>query len=139
MYCIYTDGSCLGNPGPGGVGIVITKDGQVLEQLSYGTDYTTNNQMELEAAISGIAYFRENYNNEEIVIITDSNYVVQGITTWIIKWKKNNFQGRKNVELWKELDKISSNCQFKHTYGHSGDLFNEMADKLASEAAKEYK
>jgi ribonuclease HI len=139
MYCIYTDGSCLGNPGPGGVGIVITKDDVVLEELSYGTSMTTNNIMELEAAISGIAYFRENYNSDQLMVITDSKYVVLGITDWIHNWKKNNFKGKKNVELWKELDRISDNCSFQHTYGHSGNVYNEKADELAREAAKGYK
>lgn len=140
MYTIYTDGSCLGNPGPGGVGIVILKDGVVLDQLSYGTEYTTNNKMELEATISGIAYVRENYSNtESIEIFTDSNYVVRGMNEWREGWVKRKWKGVKNPDLWSMLVEVDSiaPCTYHWVKAHNGDTYNELANDLAQAAAKE--
>lgn len=140
MYTIYTDGSCLGNPGKGGIGVVILKDGIVLTKFSYGTKYTTNNKMELEAAIVGIAYIIENYGtNERIELYTDSNYVVKGMNEWRINWKKKNWSSVKNVELWKMLDEVDSqiNTKFIWVKAHAGNIYNEIANDLAQSAARE--
>lgn len=89
MIELYTDGSCLGNPGPGGVGIVVVKNGKVLHELSLSEPTrTTNNIMELTATISGVAYVSELYPDEKITVYTDSNYVVRGMNEWRTGWKK---------------------------------------------------
>ena len=85
---LYTDGSCLGNPGPGGVGVVVVIDNEVRNELSYGDIMTTNNKMELEATISGIQFVKETFDNPTITVYTDSNYVVKGMSEWIVGWKK---------------------------------------------------
>ena len=138
---VHCDGSCLGNPGPGGIGIVIVNDEEVIK-LSSSFTHTTNNCMELTAAISAISYIRSvlNYTGN-INLFTDSNYVCAGMKTWMPNWKKNNWKTKgnkpvKNIELWKMLDDVSENCTFTHEYGHSGNHYNEIADKLAKEAAK---
>lgn len=110
---LYTDGSCLGNPGPGGVGIVVVIDNQIQDKLSFGDIMTTNNKMELQATIAGIQYVKDTYENPEIFVYTDSNYVVRGINEWIAGWKKRNWNNVKNDSLWKILDEISSGCKFE--------------------------
>lgn len=145
MYRVHCDGSCLGNPGPGGVGIVILKDEVLQAELSFGEKYTTNNQMELTAIIAAISYIRTEYNYEgTIEIYTDSKYVVQGMSSWRHNWKKKNWKTSKgkpveNLELWKMLDEIGNECTYTHEYGHSGNVYNEMANDLAQAAAKEMK
>lgn len=141
MFTIYTDGSCLGNPGPGGVGIVVLKDGIEIDRLSFGEKYTTNNRMELLATMSGIAYVKENFGyNSQIKVMTDSKYVVDGMTSWRIGWKKKNWKPCKaNLDLWKVIDVLGDDCQYQWVKGHNKDHFNEIADKLALAAAKEAK
>lgn len=140
MFEVYTDGSCLGNPGPGGVGVVILKDGVVLDKLSYGVQHTTNNRMELEATIVGIAYIRENYSvNDPIKVYTDSNYVVKGMTEWRAGWVKKKFKGVKNLDLWQMLFETNDTnpCTYQWVKAHNGDVYNELANDLAQDAAKE--
>lgn len=141
MYKIYSDGSCLGNPGPGGVGIVILKNDEVIEKLSFGEAYTTNNRMEMMATISGIAYIQEMYGNDStITVITDSNYVVKGMNEWRHGWKKKNWKGcNKNLDLWHIIDAIGDKCTYQWVKGHNKDKYNEMADQLAQNAAREAK
>lgn len=141
MFTIYTDGSCLGNPGPGGVGIVVLKDNQEVARLSFGEKYTTNNRMEMLAAMSGIAYVKETFGyNNNITVITDSNYVVQGMETWRHGWKKTKWKGcKKNLDLWTVLDVLGDDCKFQWVKGHAKDHYNEIADDLAREAATEAK
>lgn len=140
MYKVYSDGSCLGNPGPGGVGIVIVKDDVVLKKLSFGEDATTNNIMELTAAMTGIAYVREHYSStEQIHVISDSDYVIKGNNEWITGWLKRNWKNVKNVELWKLMNELRANCTFQWTKGHADDMYNNMADKLARTAAETQK
>lgn len=142
---VHCDGSCLGNPGPGGVGIVIVKDDVVLHKLSFGEEHTTNNIMELTATIAAISYIRTELNFDgTIEIYTDSNYVVQGMTSWRHGWKKKGWKNSKgktveNLELWQLLDEIGNECTYTHEYGHSGNVYNEMADELAKAAAREMK
>ncbi|MEN8893742.1 ribonuclease HI [Planktotalea arctica] len=136
----YTDGACSGNPGPGGWGVLMrAKDasGAIVKQreLSGGAQLTTNNQMELMAAISALEALER---PAELTIITDSTYVKNGVTGWIHGWKKNGWKTAakkpvKNVELWQRLD----TAQARHSViwewvkGHAGHPENERADELA--------
>ena len=132
---IYTDGACRGNPGIGGWGaLMIFEDKE--KELYGGQDDTTNNQMELLAAIEGLAALKEPCSVE---IFTDSKYVMDGITQWIKNWKKNNWKTAakkevKNKELWQKLDHLISKhqVQWRWVKGHSGDAGNETADLLAN-------
>lgn len=139
MYSVYCDGSCLGNPGPGGVGIVIIKDNKVLHKLSFGEKHTTNNKMELLATISAIHFINETYGLENTIkIFTDSNYVVKGMTEWRHSWKKTNWKGcKKNQDMWKVLDVVGNKCIYQWVKAHNGDMYNEMANDLAQAAARE--
>ena len=132
---IYTDGACRGNPGPGGWGALIKFDNEEKEIFG-GQNNTTNNQMELSAAIEGLATLQESCN---VKLFTDSKYVMDGITQWIKNWKKNNWKTAskkdvKNKELWQKLDELISyhQVQWHWVKGHSGDLGNETADFLAN-------
>ena len=132
---IYTDGACRGNPGPGGWGALVKFD-EVKKEIFGGSKDTTNNQMELSAAIEGLAILKEQCSVE---LFTDSKYVMDGITQWIQNWKKNNWRTAakkdvKNKELWKKLDELISyhQVQWHWVKGHSGDMGNETADFLAN-------
>ena len=132
---IYTDGACRGNPGPGGWGALIRFD-SLEKEIFGGQANTTNNQMELSAAIEGLSILKEPCNVE---LFTDSKYVMDGITQWINKWKKNNWRTAakkdvKNKELWQRLDELINlhQVQWHWVKGHSGDAGNEMADLLAN-------
>ena len=132
---IYTDGACRGNPGPGGWGALIKYD-SAEKTIFGGQANTTNNQMELSAAIEGLAVLKEPCNVE---LFTDSKYVMVGITQWIQNWKKNNWRTAakkdvKNKELWIELDKYESSHDVRWHWvkGHSGHEQNEIADQLAN-------
>lgn len=135
---IYTDGSCLGNPGPGGWGVIgLCDTDNVLFKIGGGDTQTTNNIMELTAVIQGI----KRCSNGPITVYTDSKYVMDGITKWIKGWKRNGWKTAsgssvKNQELWKTLDDtMSSFVTFEWVKGHSGDPWNEEVDKLAKEMA----
>jgi len=132
---IYTDGACRGNPGPGGWGALI-KFESIEKEIFGGQKDTTNNQMELSAAIEGLVFLKEPCSVE---LFTDSKYVMDGITQWITKWKKNNWRTAakkdvKNKELWQKLDQLISyhQVQWHWVKGHSGDIGNETADLLAN-------
>ena len=134
---IYTDGACSGNPGPGGWGVLIKIDNENIE-LSGGDRETTNNRMELMAAIKALEEIDKDY---EITLYTDSNYVKDGITSWISNWKKNNWKTAnkkdvKNKELWMRLDEAikDKNISWVWVKGHSGNAGNEQADYLARSA-----
>jgi len=147
-FKIYTDGSCLGNPGPGGFGYVVVKDDNTIlsEQSGYDLD-TTNNRMELKAPINFLQSINSDDINRIIIpddaiieVFTDSKYVEKGITEWIKKWKENNWKRGKNNELknkdlWIQLDGLCNSCEYKINWnwvkGHSGDQWNEYVDKLA--------
>ena len=132
---IYTDGACRGNPGPGGWGALIKFD-TTEKEIFGGQNNTTNNQMELSAAIEGLSILKEPCNVE---LFTDSKYVMDGITQWIQNWKKNNWKTSakkevKNKRLWQQLDQLMAyhQVQLHWVKGHSGDPGNEMADLLAN-------
>ncbi|MGY9008107.1 MAG: ribonuclease HI [Rhodobacterales bacterium] len=143
----YTDGACSGNPGPGGWGVILqAKDDHniIKERELYGGELeTTNNRMELMAAISSL----ENLEKPtKLTIITDSNYVKGGVTDWINNWKKNNWKTAnkkdvKNIDLWKRLDLARSKHQvtWRWVKGHSGQEENERADALARAGMEPYK
>ena len=132
---IYTDGACRGNPGIGGWGALMIFEGKEKE-LYGGQIDTTNNQMELQAAIEGLKALSEPCI---VNLTTDSKYVMQGITLWISNWKKNNWKNAakknvKNKELWIELDKYQDrhDVRWHWVKGHSGHAKNEIADQLAN-------
>ena len=132
---MYTDGACRGNPGPGGWGALITFEGSSKEIFGGKLD-STNNQMELSAAIEALAALKEPCN---VDLFTDSKYVMDGITQWIHNWKKNSWRTAakkdvKNKELWQKLDELINfhQVQWHWVKGHSGDVGNEIADQLAN-------
>ena len=134
MINIYTDGACSGNPGIGGWGVVILDNGKEI-QLNGGEQNTTNNQMELTAAIKALEYF---VPRKDLIIHTDSKYVKDGIESWIINWKKNGWKTTakkpvKNKEMWIALDELikKHNINWEWVKGHAGNKHNEKADYLA--------
>ncbi len=142
MLKIWTDGSCLGNPGPGGWGFIATNGKEVAER-SGGEKNTTNNKMELTAVIKALTAARK---HSEVEIHTDSQYVKNGMQSWIKNWKKNNWKTAdkkpvKNQELWQQLDELASAIKIHWVWvkGHAGEEFNERVDMLARTAAESYK
>ena len=140
MIRIYTDGSCLGNPGNGGWAFLL-KDGDKLISMSGFQKETTNNQMELTAAINALNYINDSLG--EITIITDSNYVKNGISEWIKSWKKNNWKTAnksnvKNQHLWEKLDELNSklNVKWEWVKAHNIDKYNNYVDELARNSAE---
>ena len=141
---IYTDGACIGNPGPGGwSAIILAEKGK--KEIFGGEKLTTNNRMELTAAIKALEYCASNEGKQlslgQIKIYTDSNYLKEGITVWINSWEKNNWKTSdkknvKNVDLWKKLKELiqSNQVEWNWVKGHSEDPMNDLADKLAKEA-----
>ncbi len=139
MIKVYTDGSCIGNPGNGGWAFVVINEKDISYRAGFERN-TTNNQMELMAAIKAIE-FLDKYN--DINLNTDSNYVRQGITNWILNWKRNNWKTStkkavKNRELWERLDKLnlSKNIIWSWVKAHNVDEFNNQVDQLARQAAE---
>ena len=139
-YKIYTDGACSGNPGPGGWGAVIFDQNNKQKNISGSEKNTTNNRMELLAAIMSLKKIK---TNSEVVIFTDSIYVKNGITEWMKNWKKNRWKNSskkpvKNKDLWVKLDKLceANRVSWKWVKGHSTNEFNNLADELATKAIK---
>ena len=137
MTKIYTDGSCIGNPGKGGWAAIIL-DNKKQKIISGSEPYTTNNRMELIAVIKAL----KNVKKKEITLITDSQYVKNGIEVWIFKWKKNGWMTAekkpvKNKDLWLMLEKLSKNKKIKWEWvkGHSSDKFNNKVDEIARNEA----
>ncbi|MCH8500568.1 MAG: ribonuclease HI [Aliidiomarina sp.] len=138
LVTIYTDGSCLGNPGPGGYGIVL-QAGKHHKELAQGYQLTTNNRMELLAAAVALESLKRPCS---VDLWTDSEYVRQGITKWLAGWKRNNFRTSqkkavKNVDLWQRLDAAQARHEVRWHWvkGHAGHPENERCDELAREAA----
>jgi len=133
---IFTDGACSGNPGPGGWGVLL-RFGELEKELKGGERATTNNRMELMAAISGLEALKR---PAVVDLTTDSQYVRQGITSWIHGWKKNGWRTAdkkpvKNVDLWQRLDAAlkQHEVRFHWVKGHAGHVENERVDQLARE------
>ena len=139
MIEVYTDGSCLGNPGTGGWAFLILSEGEDINDFGY-QQYTTNIQMELPAAINALEFIKE---SDEVTLFTDSSYVKNGITSWIVNWKKNNWKNSqkkeiKNKDLWIKLDFLNSNrnVTWKWVKAHDVNEHNNRVDLLAREAAE---
>ena len=137
---VYTDGACKGNPGPGGWGVYIKFKNEE-KDLYGGNPETTNNQMEMQAALEALKYLKD--KDEAIKLYTDSNYLRQGITDWIHKWKLNNWRtaAKKpvaNRDLWIEISDLNEkmNVEWNWVKGHAGDPGNERADQLANMGAE---
>ena len=141
---IYTDGACVGNPGPGGWAAIILIENEKKE-LFGGEKLTTNNRMELTAAIKSLEYYdsqeEKQLSLKEIKIYTDSIYLKEGITSWVNNWERNNWKTSdkknvKNVYLWKKLQDIVKSKQIEWCWVkcHSGDPMNDLADRLAKKA-----
>ena len=141
---IYTDGACVGNPGPGGWAAIILEENEKNEIFG-GEKLTTNNRMELMAAIRGLEYCvkqeKKQPSLQHIKIFTDSIYVKEGITIWIKNWEKNNWKTSdkknvKNIDLWKRLKELTQSNQVEWNWikGHSENPMNDLADKLAKKA-----
>ena len=136
---IFTDGACKGNPGPGGWGVLLRMNGREKE-LSGGETSTTNNRMELTAAIRALAALREPC---AVTLHTDSRYVIDGITKWIHGWKRNGWVNAAkkpvaNAELWQALEAAAAphRIDWRWVKGHAGHAENERVDRLASNEAK---
>jgi len=139
---IYTDGACSGNPGPGGWGALLNYKGN-LKEICGGDAETTNNRMELTAAIEAINALKQ---HSTVELHTDSTYVKDGITKWMVNWKKNGWKTAakkpvKNKDLWLALDEAISQHQisWKWVKGHAGDPGNEKADALANKGMEKFK
>jgi len=147
--CIFTDGGCSGNPGPGGWAYVMVTQTfqrtQILAKDKGNEKNTTNNKMELTAVIMALRALRTMTNAPRgTTVYTDSQYVQKGITEWIHSWKRNSWRTSdkkpvKNKELWTELDALSSEFSIKWEWikGHAGNEFNEMCDEMTQEAIRE--
>jgi ribonuclease HI len=132
---LFTDGACRGNPGPGGWGVLLNF-GDASKELCGGHRDTTNNRMELIAAIEGLTALNEGC---EVTLYTDSTYVLKGITEWLVGWKAKGWKTAakkpvKNSDLWQELDKVNSQHKVNWVWvkGHSGHPGNDKADELAN-------
>lgn len=140
---IYTDGACSGNPGPGGWGTVVYFTDETVHELGGGTTQTTNNRMELQAAIAALEYLLASGQTGPVTLYTDSEYVKNGITKWVSGWKKKDWKtstGKPvlNQDLWETLDQLNrqankqiSLLQWAYVRGHSGDEGNERCDAIA--------
>jgi len=133
---IYTDGACSGNPGPGGWGVIMYH-GRRQKEMCGGEKATTNNRMEMMAAIKAIEAIKPGFSGP-IVLFTDSTYVLKGITEWVHGWKKRGWKKSDkktvvNKDLWQKLDALNAerDIQWKWVKGHAGDVGNEKADELA--------
>ena len=142
MITIYTDGACSGNPGPGGWGVLIERPDDIAHELCGGEQDTTNNRMELMAAIQALNFFD---TPQELTVITDSVYVKDGISSWLKNWKARGWKTAnkspvKNKDLWQALDAASQrhNISWQWVKGHAGDPGNERADALARQGMAPY-
>jgi ribonuclease HI len=141
---LYTDGACSGNPGPGGWGAVAYFDDGSCHEFGGRDGATTNNRMEMQAAISALEFFASNNRTEQCVLYTDSEYLIKGITQWVKGWKKKGWKtaaGKPvlNQDLWETLDRLDRQVQsqtkapvsWQHVRGHSGNVGNERCDTIA--------
>ncbi|MBD2664090.1 ribonuclease H [Richelia sinica FACHB-800] len=134
---IYTDGACTGNPGPGGWGVVVYfNDGSVYE-MGDGSRHTTNNKMEMQAAIAALEYFQASGQSQPINLYTDSEYLINCVTKWVKNWKKKGWKKAdgnpvQNQDLLESLDNLNNRLiNWQHVRGHSGNIGNERCDAIA--------
>lgn len=140
-FKVYTDGACLGNPGPGGyAAVILNSDSQKLKTVSGSEKDSTNNRMELKAVIEALKTIPK---NTKIELYSDSTYVLNGLSSWIEGWKRNGWKTASknevaNQDLWQELDQLSSDFEltYQKVKGHSGDQFNDEVDILAKKEAE---
>jgi len=134
---LYSDGSSLGNPGPGGYGGILEYKGR-RKEYSGGDTHTTNNRMELQGVIEGLKLLKEPCDVE---VVSDSSYVIKAINEWLEGWVKKNFAKVKNVDLWREYLEVSKPHHIHGTWirGHNGHRENERCDELAREEAQKIK
>jgi ribonuclease HI len=140
---IYTDGAAKGNPGRAGWGAILLVNDKVIE-IGGGVEHATNNQMELTAPIEALKHIKNKFSNIKYVeIVSDSKYVILGITEWIFNWERNGWRNAAkspvlNRELWEELHELTQDLKPKWTYvkGHNGDKWNERADVIATSFAE---
>ncbi|WP_373534069.1 ribonuclease HI [Microcoleus sp.] len=134
---LYTDGACSGNPGPGGWGTVVCYADGNCHELGGADPQTTNNRMEMQAAVAALEFFANSGQTEPVTLYTDSEYVKNGITKWIQGWKNKGWKtstGKEvvNQDLWHLLDKLNSiQIQWEHVRGHSGNFYNDRCDEIA--------
>jgi ribonuclease HI len=134
---IYTDGACTGNPGPGGWGIVVYFDDGSIHEMGDSAQYTTNNKMEMQAAIAALEFFKLSRQTQPITLYTDSEYLINSITKWMPGWKKKGWKKSdgnpvQNQDLLEILDQLNSRLiQWQHVRGHSGNIGNERCDAIA--------
>ena len=144
---VYTDGACKKNPGKGGWGFLIVDRDNIIAQKSTHVVHTTNNKMELTAVLEAIKYLEANGSFDKgfvFDVFVDSKYVFDGVTSWVHQWKKRDWKTATNKpvlnsDLWKELDHFSTqyknNINWNWVKAHDGNKYNEIVDKLASDAA----
>jgi len=134
---LFSDGSALGNPGPGGYGAIL-RYGDKEREIVGSEPHTTNNRMELRGVIEGLKALKEGC---EVEVISDSSYVVKGINEWLVGWVKRDFKKVKNIDLWKEYIEVSQPHKINAVWvrGHNGHEENERCDVLAREAAEKEK
>ncbi len=137
IQSVYTDGACTGNPGPGGWGVVVYYTDNSVREFGGNEKQTTNNRMEMQAAIAALSFLTENQPKEPITLYTDSEYLIKGVTQWVKNWKKKGWktaQGKPvlNQDLWENLDQLNSKfVLWQHVRGHAGNVGNERCDAIA--------
>ena len=140
--CLYTDGACIGNPGAGGWGVVIYFADRSVSEIGGAETHTTNNRMEMQAAIEALKIFAASGQTEPVTLYTDSEYVKKGITQWIKGWKKKGWKTSEgkpvlNPDLWQTLDQLHSKLvDWQYVRGHSGNEGNERCDAIARSFAQ---
>ncbi len=142
--CVYTDGGCSGNPGPGGWAyVIVDASGKDVAEKWGAEAFTTNNRMELSAAVHALqaVLALPALSGQQVILYTDSQYVQKGISTWIHSWKRNGWRTStkepvKNRELWQILDELASRLtmEWRWVKGHAGHEYNERCDRLTQEA-----
>lgn len=142
--CIFTDGGCSGNPGPGGWAyVILNRDGTILDETWGAEANTTNNRMELSAAVAALERIQQKIpgSGTALALYTDSQYVQKGISTWIHSWKRNGWRTSskepvKNKDLWQKLDELAAqfSIEWHWVKGHAGHTYNERVDRMTQEA-----
>ena len=137
IQSVYTDGACTGNPGPGGWGVVVYYTDNSVREFGGNEKQTTNNRMEMQAAIAALSFLTENQPKEPITLYTDSEYLIKGVTQWVKNWRKKGWKtatGKPvlNQDLWESLDQLNSKLVlWQHVRGHTGNVGNERCDAIA--------